>query len=181
MNWRDTLRELAPTVAGALGGPFAMTAVSIVADLLGVEADEKQIGDLVASGDPEVLLKLRDAEQRFTVELERLGVERERLQHANTASARDLGKSRGLKAQYALSSVFIAGYFVVFAGFIWALVEQTEIDQSFALLFATLLGVMTKAVADILNFWFGGSAGLKDSNDALERLVNRAAGAGRGQ
>lgn len=174
-DWKDTLRELAPTVAGALGGPFAMTAVNIVAGLLGVEADEKKIGDMVASGDPEVLLKLRTAEQQFNRDLKRLEVEREQLQHANTDSARELGKSRGLKAQYALSSVFIAGYFVVFAGFIWALVEQTQIDQSFALLFATLLGVMTKAVADILNFWFGGSAGLKDSNEALERLVENAA------
>ena len=175
MSWKDTLKELAPTVAGALGGPFAMTAVKILADLLGVEADEKAIGDLVASGDPDVLLKLREGEQQFTLELERLGVERDRLQHANTDSARDMAKSQGLTAQHTLSGIFIAGYFLIFAGFIWALQQDAVMDQSFALVFATLLGAMTKAVADILNFWFGGSAGLKDANSALERLVDRAA------
>lgn len=174
-NWKDLLKEVAPTVAGAIGGPFTMTAINILADLLGVEQDEKKIGDVVASGDPQVLYKLRQAENDFNLALKEAEVDRDRLMHENTADARDLGKSKGLKAHYVLSAVFIGGYFCIFGAFVYALAIGVAVDQSWGMLFAALIGVMTASVKDIMNFWFGGSAGLKDSNDAMERLASYVA------
>ncbi len=43
----DWLKQIAPTIATALGGPLAGMAVSAVSKAIGV--DEKEVGDLIAN------------------------------------------------------------------------------------------------------------------------------------
>lgn len=166
-GWKDTLRELAPTVAGALGGPFAMTAVNIVADLLGVEADEKKVGDLVASGDPDVLLKLREGEQKFKVEMRRLGVEQSRIAGADRASARKSGDTVKHLPQMVLGVVYTGGFIWLLVSLFTGVIEVAPEQQQIANI---LLGMLGAGQAQVLNYFFGSTTGSKDKTYSIERM-----------
>ena len=70
---KGVIGAVAPTVAQGLGGPFAATAVKAVTDALGLSAADAVAA--VKTGDPEVLLKVKQAEQDFTLALEKIALE----------------------------------------------------------------------------------------------------------
>jgi hypothetical protein len=163
-DWKATLKSVAPALATALGGPMAGMAATVAVKALGGEpsgntqTDLQAVSAAVASGDPSVFVKLREAEQNYLLEMERLGLEHENVHAADRASARDLAKSTGTEPQIALSGVYTVGYFalllVLFSG-------DVDIGAEYRDITAILLGVMTKAQSDIMQFWFGSSAGSK--------------------
>ena len=59
MNWKDTLAKVAPTLAGALGGPLTGVAVKLGLDAIGIKAsgepehDQDVLEQAVASGSPD--------------------------------------------------------------------------------------------------------------------------------
>lgn len=87
-DWKKTLATVAPTIATALGGPLAGMAVNVAAKALGVEPNEQAIETAISSGSPELFLKLKEAENGFILELEKLGVERDRIAYQDRDSAR---------------------------------------------------------------------------------------------
>ena len=91
--WVKTVNTVAPTIATALGGPLAGMAVSVVSGMLGLEGNTeeeltKSLEKAVLGGSPEVLLKLKEAENNFVLELEKLGIEKDRLDTLDRDSAR---------------------------------------------------------------------------------------------
>lgn len=181
MDWKSLLKEVAPTVAQFLGGPFAAMGMNLLSEALGVEQDEKKIGEMVASGDPHILLQLRQAEDRARQAMRELDIKEDQLHVDNTRSAREMAEDQGLKAQHRLATVFIGGYFLIFAGFVWALLEGVTIDPAFATLFSALLGIMTMAVKDIINFFYGSSIGSKEKTAAANKQVDQMLAALRAQ
>lgn len=148
MNWKETLAAVAPTIATALGGPLAGMAVKMAASQLGIEPGELE--SAVISGDPEVMLSLKQAEQSFLVEMEKLGIERDRLVTDDRQDAREMAKVN-MWPQIILSTVFIIGYFIL--AYFSAKGAITPDPMMF--------GIMTAAIPMILQFWFGSSHGSK--------------------
>lgn len=68
MNWLDTLKTLAPTVATALGGPLAGAAVSAIGSVLGIsEPTQDKISKAFADGQltAETLGEIRKLELQY--------------------------------------------------------------------------------------------------------------------
>jgi len=159
MQWRKIVSNLAPTLATALGGPLAGTAVKFIAgQLLGEEnATEKEIDAFIAGASPEQLARLREIDNDFAVKMAQLDVDVFALEVTDTGSARELAKVNMLP-QIVLSVLFIAGYFCVVAALFSGVVV---IDESIRDTSNILLGVLTANIPAIMGFWFGSSHGSK--------------------
>jgi len=77
-----------------------------------------------------------------------------------------MAMTQGIKPQVVMSAVYILGYF----GLLYAFVQgHVEVQEQFTSLFNGLLGVLSAAQIQIINFWFGSSFGSKEKTAALVR------------
>ena len=168
-DWKKTLGAVAPALATALGGPMAgMAAAVAIKKLGGQDVGEDQnienIAAAVASGDPGVFVRLREAEQEYLLDMKRLDLDHEKLHQADRTSARELATNVGMHPQIVLSGIYTLGYFALLYVL---LTGQLQYSDQHRELVAVLLGVMTKAQSDIMQFWFGSSAGSKEKSAAI--------------
>ena len=157
---KKLLKSVAPALGAAIGGPFGGMAGKFIADKLG-EAPPKNDTDLLkivqkALGDPEQALKLKQAENDFVIQLERIGVDVFQIEAADRQDARQFAAKTSMLPQLVLSALFIGGYF--------AILIYRGTDPSFTV-DAMTFGVITAAVPMIMQFWFGSSHGSKTKSD----------------
>jgi hypothetical protein len=157
-DWKETLKTVAPVIASALGTPVAGVAVSVALDALGIDGGEDDLIAAITSGKPEVMAALKKAEQDFKVEMRRLDIDLERINAQDRDSARGLAKTKGIAVQAILSAVFVIAFgwiiTTVFSG-------ENAIHESMRDTAIYMLGILSGAIAQILNFWFGSSEGSK--------------------
>lgn len=171
-DWKKTLASVAPALATALGGPLAGMAAGVAVKALGGEDQGetdnlKQVAAAVASGDPNVFVKLQQAEQEYLLEMEKLDLEHERVHQLDRASARDLAKTTGTGPQVTISALYSAGYF----GLVGAMaLGYVEVLPSYEDLLREVVILLGGAQLLIINFWFGSSAGSKAKTDALANV-----------
>ena len=157
-DWRSTLATVAPGLATAIGGPLSGMAVKMATDALGIKPNKKALQDMLALGDPADLAKLKKVENNFQIKMRDLDIQELRIEGNDRASARGLFKIDKWP-QIILSFVFISGYFttlgMMMAG-VWVIPEPM---RDVVIL---LLGLMTREIPTIMQFWFGSSSGSKD-------------------
>lgn len=169
MDWKKTLATVAPTIATALGGPLAGVAVNMATQALGLtESSPEALEQAVVGASPETMLRLKEVDNAFKLEMERLGVDLERIHQADRASARDMAK-QNMWPQIALSIVFIAGYFGAMFALHGVLFETKDINGQLMALFGSLIGVFTRELSGIMQFWFGSSSGSKEKTKAMAK------------
>jgi 4-hydroxybenzoate polyprenyltransferase len=157
-SWKETLGAVAPALAAALGGPLAGAAVGVIAKALGVEASTTdELSSLIGGATPEQLLLLKNADNDFVKSMKELEIE-------DRKSARTMAQTIGSAPQMVLSAIYSVGYFLM----LYALVNGgVTVPDGLKDSFTMLLGVMTAAQAQIMNFWFGSSSGSKDKTKKL--------------
>ena len=171
MDWKSTLATVAPAIATALGGPLAGVAVSMAGKALGLGdgATESDVEAAVLSGNPDVLVRLREVNTQFERDMKALDIDLERIHAGNQASAREMAKTNMLP-QIVLSFVFIGGYFGAMFALHGVLFQAQEINGQVATLFGALIGIFTRELSGIMAFWFGSSSGSKAKSDKLDTL-----------
>lgn len=160
---KGILQTVAPTLATAVGGPLGGVAVKFLADKF-VGGDTGQVEDFLMAASPEKLAELKIADKDFQVEMRKLDIDLEKLNVQDRASARDLAKSKGIIPQVTLSVVYTVGYFAVMFFFITG---KIQVPPDSKVMFGGLLGVLSTAQIQIMNFWFGSSAGSKAKTEAM--------------
>ena len=165
MSWKETIGALAPTVATALGGPFAGMATKFIAGkLLGDEsADDQAIEDFIVNANPEQLAQVRALDNGFKVRMKELDIDLASLAVDNTKSAREMAKINMLP-QIMLSILFVVGYFAIMLMMFTNYINPSESMKDPLLV---LLGVMTREMPTIMQFWFGSSFGSKKKTEHL--------------
>jgi hypothetical protein len=148
---KNVISTVAPTLGAALGGPLGAMAGNVISAALGDGDVEK----ILIEQKPETLLALRKAEHEFLIQLENLGVEKERIAMADRVSARDLAKV-DMRPQMWLSALFVGGYFMIFLAVASGTLEpapgqQRTIDM--------LLGMLATGIPMVMAFWFGSTSG----------------------
>jgi hypothetical protein len=159
VDWKEMVRGIAPTLGAALGGPFAGVAVKFLADkLLGnPTATEDQVAEAIVAGSPEQLVKLKELDNAFKVQMKQLDVDVFKLEVGDVQSAREMARVN-MWPQIILSTLYTIGYFAVLYIFV---VGDVDISVKFKAEFNIVLGVMTAAQVKIMDFWFGSSYGSK--------------------
>lgn len=171
-NWKEIVRNIAPALGSAHAGPMASTATHFIAQkfLEKADATEAEIEQAIVTASPEQLSKLKNIDEQFKEQMKQLNINVYDLEY------RDMGRDResarklleiNVWPQIILSAVFICGYFVVLALLLTN--EESLPSNNSALLgvFTTILGVLTAAVPQILNFWFGSSLGSKEKTRSM--------------
>lgn len=158
----SVLKKLAPTVATAVGGPFGGMAVAVLGDALGLK--ENEVEDAILSGNPEVLMKVKESDQTFKVRMRELGIREHELHQRDRASAREMAAKLGMWPQVVLSVIYTGGYFWM----LYLLVSgQWAPPQGSQELVAGLVGVLTAGVVKVMDFWFGSSVGSKQKTQVM--------------
>lgn len=171
---KSVVGSVAPTIATALGGPFAGVAMKFLAERLGVE-DTGKVEEFLAaaSENPGSLMELKRMEREFQQFMVEADIKLYELDVRDRESARDMASKQGLKSQQVLAAVYSVGYFGIFGLILTGVVDVEILNLGVV---SALVGVLTAGQVQILNFFFGSSRGSKEKTELMAR-VSEAAGA----
>lgn len=165
MNWQDTLKVLAPTVASAFLGPLGGVAVSAIGSALGIDAPtQDKIAKAFTAGQltPEALEKIK------LLELEYQNDEKERGFKYAELEFKDRDSARLREIQTGDNTVKILAFIIVgaFIGTVGAtLAGWTKAESVLA---GTLIGYLSAKAEQVLSYYFGSN---KDSSRKTELLA----------
>jgi len=170
MDWKKTLATVAPAIATALGGPLAGVAVQMASKAIGLSdgATEGELEAAVLSGNPDVLVRLREVNTQFEKDMKALDIDLERIHAGDRDSARKMAASTNIRPQVILATIYVGGFvailFVLFSG-------EIEIPNSMRDPAMLVLGALIAGNEQIRNFFFGSSSGSKEKNASIERMT----------
>ena len=163
----DWLKQIAPTIATALGGPLAGMAVSAVSKAIGV--DEKQVGDLIASNklNADQVAQIKIAEIELAKQAQELGLNFEKLAVEDRKSAREMQATTRSWMPPILAGAVTIGFFVIMG-----LMFFNKVDSNNPAILM-MLGSLGTAWTGIIAYYFGSSAGSQAKTDLLSKATGK--------
>lgn len=153
----DIVKDIAPGLATALGGPLAGAAVSAIAEKFGVEDTVEAVTNALQTANPEQLAKLQEIDLK-KLELENADRDSARKAHMAIATSPDAHILEKLTMPIlALGTVSLAFLLIGILLFI-----NIPDSQENIIIFA--LGFITSAATQVLSFYFGSSQGSKEKD-----------------
>lgn len=168
-DWKSIVGSVAPTLASALGGPLAGMAVSAVSQaVLGkADASEADIGEAISkSNNPDILLKLKTAEQEFAAKIKQLNIDLEKIAADDRNSARQREVAVRDSTPRNLAYLYTGGYFIMLVALFKFGVPNESRD-----LLNTLIGILSAAEVGIITYYFGSSAGSAKKSETMEHIL----------
>ena len=159
----DWLKQIAPTIATALGGPLAGMAVSAISKAIGVDPDK--VGDLISSNklSADQIAQVKIAEIELQKQAQELGLNFEKLEVEDRKSARDMqSKTRSLMPPILAGTVTIGFFGIMVMMFIG------KVDSANPAILM-MLGSLGTAWTGIIAYYFGSSAGSQAKTDLLSK------------
>ncbi len=161
MEW---LKQIAPTVASALGGPLAGMAVSAISKAIGV--DEDKVGDLIANNKltAEQIAQVKLAEIELQKQANELGLNFEKLAVDDRKSAREMQAATRSWVPPLLAGAVTFGFFSILGGMMFGKVSAADNTA-----LTMMLGSLGTAWTGIIAYYFGSSAGSQAKTDLLSK------------
>jgi hypothetical protein len=159
----DWLKQIAPTIATAMGGPLAGMAVSAISKAIGV--DPEKVGDLISSNKltADQIAQVKIAEIELQKQAQELGLNFEKLEVEDRKSARDMqSKTRSLMPPILAGTVTVGFFGIMVMMFIG------KVDSSNPAILM-MLGSLGTAWTGIIAYYFGSSAGSQAKTDLLSK------------
>lgn len=155
-DWKNLLRQVAPAIGAAIGGPFGAVAGQALRAALGLESegDEDAMSKALERATPEQLLALKAAEHRFKLDMQKLGVDVLKLDAEDRASARQREVLAKDSTPGCLACLVTLGFFGLLS---WLMVSEPPTGSKEIL--NIMLGALGAAWASIVSYYFGSSAG----------------------
>lgn len=159
----DWLKQIAPTVASALGGPLAGMAVSAISKAIGV--DEKEVGDLISNNKltADQVAQIKIAEIELQKQAQELGLNFEKLAVDDRKSAREMQATTRSIVPPALAAIVTVGFFGIL---VMMLLGKVDSNNPAILM---MLGSLGTAWTGIIAYYFGSSAGSQAKTDLLSK------------
>lgn len=165
-----TIGSVAPTIAGALGGPLAGTAFETIAGALGMKgSDEKSIAEVVSKATPEQLLALKQADNEFAEHMRTLEIEVAKI----SAGDRDSARKREMAVKDWIPGVLAIGLTAGFFGLL-SYIMMHEPPAGSRDLLNVMLGSLGTGFATMLAYYFGSSASSDTKTAAMASAIDRA-------
>lgn len=167
-----TLKSLAPTIATAIGGPFAGMGVTVLAKALGIdipdpdapEAEDK-LTKAVQGMSPETMAAVRKADQDFQVRLRQLDIDVEKLRFDDIASARNMQVQTRDWTPRILAMLIVLGFFTLLG-----LMAFVELPLKNEAAMNIMLGTLGAAFGAVYQFFFGSSASSQAKDATIREL-----------
>ena len=153
-NWLQAVAKLAPTVASAFGTPLAGMAVSALETVLGItggDGSTDKIQEAIEQGKltGDQVAAMKKADQDFAARMKELDIDLEKMQLADVEGARQMEVAQPSNIPAMLSGLVVVGYF----GALIAMMFGIDVTDNNA--FLIMLGALTGALTQVLNYWFG--------------------------
>ena len=160
MEW---LKQIAPTVATALGGPLAGMAVAAVSKAIGV--DESKVGDLINNNKltADQIAQVKIAEIELQKQAQELGLNFESLAVDDRKSAREMQATTRSIVPPVLAAIVTLGFFGIM---VMMLLGKVDSNNPAILM---MLGSLGTAWTGIIAYYFGSSAGSQAKTDLLSK------------
>lgn len=174
MNLGDKIKQIvgavAPTLGTALGGPFGALAGTFVAKALGTNpGDDQAVATAVASGNPDVLVKLKQAELDFRAHMADVGLSEDKLVFDDKASAR----AREIAVKDYTPAILAFAVTVGFFGTLgFMLMNGKPAVGGDALL--VMLGSLGTAWTAIIGYYYGSSLSSRGKDAALAAAATKS-------
>lgn len=166
-NWKDIVAAVAPTVATALGGPFAGMAVKALSNkLLGRDdGTEDDVAAAVMALAPADLVKLKEID----ADLQKAFLDNEVKLEQIDAADRDSARRRATEARDYTPSILTFALLGVFSFVLYSLLEGVEVKGNSEVLF-TMFGTLSTALIQSLNFQFGTTRGSQNKDKVISNI-----------
>lgn len=160
----DWLKQIAPTIATALGGPLAGMAVSAISKAIGVEPDK--VGDLISNNklSAEQIAQIKVAEIELQKQAQELGLNFEKLAVEDRKSARDMQSATRSWVPPLLAGSVTIGFFAILGGMMFG---KMSVADNTAL--TMMLGSLGTAWTGIIAYYFGSSAGSQTKTELMSK------------
>jgi hypothetical protein len=165
---KSVFAAVAPLIGTALGGPFGGLAGTVLSKYLG-STDPKIMEAAITSGDPDILLKMKQADNEFQEHMKTLSISEEQLIYADKASARDREEvvkdwTPRIIAYLVIVLVLIAEGSMFFVG------QPKNMD---GVVLGRVLGTLDSALILVLGYYFGSSASSADKNATIADFASK--------
>lgn len=164
---KQIIGAVAPLLGTAVGGPFGALAGTFIGKALGVDpGDTSAMETAVASGNPEVLVKLRQADNDFKAHMADVGLSEDKLAFDDKANAR----AREIALKDMTPAVLAYGITVGFFGtLLFMLINGKPATGGDALL--VMLGSLGTAWAGVVAYYFGSSSGSARKDATISEIA----------
>lgn len=162
---KSIIASVAPLLGTAIGGPFGTLAGTMLAKALGT-SDPKAQEAAITSGDPDILLKLKQADNDFQAQLKQLQIDEEKLTFDDRANARAMEIATKDSTPKYMAYLITVGFFGVLA---YLLVEGKPVQGGDVML--VLVGSLGTAWTGIVSYYYGSSAGSAAKTDAINKVI----------
>ena len=159
------IKNIAPTLAGAVAGPLGAAAVSAIASKLGVSDSVEEVAKAIA-GDPQAAQKLAELELEYA-KLD--AQDRDSARKAYSAVATSENSTKLEKLVVPILALGVVGLAFTLIGIL--MFVDTPSDQQQLVIFA--LGFITSAAGQVLSFYFGSSQGSKDKTEEMKGMMKK--------
>ena len=159
MEW---LKQIAPTIATAFGGPLAGLAVDAISKAIGI--DPKDVQSTLEQGklSAEQIGAIKQAEIAMAARAQELGLDFEKLAVDDRKSARDMQTKTQSWIPGLMAIAVTLGFFGILVGLM-----TDHFKTSDALML--MLGSLGTAWTGIIAFYFGSSAGSQRKDELLHQ------------
>ena len=160
MEW---LKQIAPTIATAMGGPLAGMAVSAISKAIGVEPEK--VGDLISNNKltADQIAQVKMAEIELQKQAQELGLNFEKLAVDDRKSAREMQATTRSIVPPVLAAIVTIGFFGIM---VMMLLGKVDSNNPAILM---MLGSLGTAWTGIIAYYFGSSAGSQAKTDLLSK------------
>jgi len=158
MEW---LKQIAPTIATAMGGPLAGMAVSAISKAIGV--DEDKVSDLIKDNKltADQIAQVKVAEIELQKQAQELGLNFAKLEVDDRKSARDMQMATRSWIPPLLAAAVTTGFFGILS---MMLLGKVDSNNPAILM---MLGSLGTAWTGIIAYYFGSSAGSQAKTEML--------------
>jgi hypothetical protein len=150
-EWKNLVKTVAPLLGTALGGPLAGAATKFIADkfLGSPDATEEDISKALAFASPEQLVKLKELDNSFALEMKKLDIDLYNIDYLDRNSARDREKT----IKDWTPSILAYGIAIGFFATVWKLLSDGTLSDSEQVILNTMSNLLMLA----LSYYFGSS------------------------
>lgn len=162
---KQVIGTVAPLLGTALGGPFGGLAGTLLAKALGT-SDPKAQEAAIVSGDPQVLLQLKQAENELQEHMKQLQIDEEKLTFDDIANARSMQVATHDTTPKYLAYLVTFGFFATLGYLIVYGKPQNGGD-----VMLVMVGALGTAWGSIVSFFYGSSAGSAAKTDVINKIA----------
>lgn len=177
-DWKSIVGTVAPTIATALGGPFAGVATKFLTGKLldNEDATEEELAQAIQGASPDTLAKLKELDNDFKVRMKELGIEEKKLDldwHKANLDDRDSARQREVETDdhtnAVLAGVVIIGFFGTVAFVLSG--KMGAMDGAAIGLAGTIVGYVSAKADQVLGYYFGGMTKGKTTQGMVSKVT----------